>query len=93
LELANGEMFRLRTVGPGAIVGAAEMLGDVHVHDASIVTEQPATLYRLSNSDFQRMKEESPQVALAFQDFLIAFLAARVSRGVRLIQDLMEIEE
>jgi SulP family sulfate permease len=89
LELANGHSLRLRSMGPGTVVGEVGMfLGGQRM--ASVVTEADCAVYLLSAQALARMRRDDPELALAFQQYLIRLLAERLtttSNMLRVFQD------
>lgn len=77
IELADGRPKRLRTMGPGSVVGEAALyLGAAR--SASVRTTRPSTLYRLSMPALERMTYEAPRLAAAFHQFVAKLLAERL---------------
>jgi SulP family sulfate permease len=89
LELANGRWVRLRSMGPGTVVGEVGMfLGGQRM--ASVVTEADCDVYRLSAEALDRMRSEDPALALAFHQFLIRLLAERLTTMSNMLRGLQE---
>lgn len=86
LTLSNGKTRRLRTFGAGMILGESSFFLDTP-HKTSAIADQPSTLYTLSKTDLQTMRQEQPRATVAFQDFIIRLLADR------LLYTYVEIEE
>lgn len=85
LELANGNIVRLRNMGAGTVVGEVGLfLGGTRT--ASVVVEQPCTAYRLSAESLARMSRENPDLTLAFYRYLICLLAERLASNSRLLR-------
>ena len=94
LELETGEIVRLRTMGPGSVIGVEGLAhGHLHRYAESIVTEEASTFYRLSAEARARLKEEDGPVALKFQEFLLGYLADQYTRSTELIKDVLILEE
>ncbi|UCH25390.1 MAG: SLC26A/SulP transporter family protein [Trueperaceae bacterium] len=94
LEFDHGEVHRLRTVAPGAIIGAEGALRQgVHLCPQSIVADEASTLLRLSAEALAMIKAQHPTVAVAFQEFMLHHLAEQVGRTTELVQDLLVVEE
>src|SRR3974390_2017912 len=70
LEFEDGRTLRLRTMGPGTVVGEVGLFLR-GVRAASGVTDQPCTVYRLSLTSLERMCLENPHLALAFHRYFI----------------------
>jgi SulP family sulfate permease len=77
LKVAGGRERRLRSMGPGTVVGESALyLGGRR--SASVRTTQPSVLYRLSGAALERMTSEAPELAAAFHRFVAAMLADRM---------------
>ncbi|MBK9261868.1 MAG: SLC26A/SulP transporter family protein [Polyangiaceae bacterium] len=77
LELSGGKTKRLRTMGPGTVVGESGLyLGAKR--SATVVSVTPAVLYRLSIDSLERITHESPHLAAAFHQFVVRLLAERL---------------
>jgi SulP family sulfate permease len=89
IEMSNGRSLRLRTMGPGTVVGEVGMfLGGQRM--ASVVTEADCEVYRLSAQSLDRMRREDPALALAFHQFLIRLLAERLTTMSNMLRGLQE---
>jgi SulP family sulfate permease len=77
LELDGGKMKRLRTMGPGTVVGESGLYLGAR-RSATVVTLCPTTLYRLSLDSLDRMTREAPHLAAAFHQFVVCLLAERM---------------
>ena len=73
----NGESMRLRHMATHTVVGE---MGFVRhsVRSATVSSDGPATLFTLSRANFERMRRERPDLAIAFDDFIIRVLADRI---------------
>jgi SulP family sulfate permease len=94
LESSDGQAVRMRTIGAGAIVGAAGMFMDVEHHQqlASVLAVKDSTVYRLSAKDIEAMEREDSAVAVAFQRFMLNYLAERLGKSLHLVEQLMAYE-
>lgn len=93
IELSDGEVFRIRTTGPGTIIGAAGMyMKDMHIHLSSVVADEPSIIYRLTEDALEKMKESEPKAAVALNEFLVHHLADRLARHTKLIEDLLDLD-
>jgi SulP family sulfate permease len=89
LELEDGRILRLRTMGAGTVVGEVGLfLGGQRT--ASVITEQPCTVYRLSHESLERMNLENPDLALAFHRYLICLLAERLTSNSKILRSIVE---
>ena len=57
---------------------------------ASVVTEEPCVIYRLSDVALQKMEKENPVLAAAFHEFMVRVLAERVTQQNRTLRALVE---
>jgi SulP family sulfate permease len=89
VELDNGRTMRLRTMGAGTVVGEIGLYLDQQ-RLASVVTEEPCTIYRLSAEALQKMERENPALAAAFHEFMVRVLAERVTQQNRTLRALVE---
>lgn len=89
LEFDDGRTLRLRTMGAGTVVGEVGLfLGGERT--ASVVTEQPCTVYRLSHESLERMSRENPELALAFHRYLICLLGERLASSSKILRGVIE---
>lgn len=89
LEFADGRTIRLRTMGTGTVVGEVGLfLGGVRT--ASVVSDQPCIVYRLTVAALERMNRENPDLALAFHRYLICQLGERLTGNSKLLRGIIE---
>jgi SulP family sulfate permease len=69
--------MRLRTLSAGTTLGEQSFFTR-RPHRTSAIAELPSVLYRLSDAALERLRRDSPQAALAFQEFIIRLLAERL---------------
>jgi len=89
VELDNGRTMRVRTMGAGTVVGEIGLYLDQQ-RLASVVTEEPCTVYRLSAEALHKMEQEKPALASAFHEFMVRVLAERVTQQNRTLRALIE---
>jgi len=89
LEFADGRTLRLRTMGSGTVVGEVGLFLR-GTRAASVITEQPCVVYRLSVMDLERMNRENPELSLAFHRYLICLLGERLTSSAALLRGLVE---
>lgn len=77
LELEGGKTKRLRTMGPGTVVGESGLYLGAR-RSATVVTLCPTVLYRLSLDALERMTREAPHLAASFHQFVVCLLAERM---------------
>lgn len=77
IELDSQKTKRLRTMGPGTVVGESGLYLDAK-RSATVTTNGPAVLYRLSYEALQRLTREAPDLAAAFHEFVARLLSRRI---------------
>jgi SulP family sulfate permease len=80
---------RLQGLGAGNMVGEMDFFLQ-SVYQASATVEQPSTLYRLSQTAMQQMRQEHPEVAATFQEFVIRALSDRLTQTYQEVADLLQ---
>jgi SulP family sulfate permease len=79
IEISNpeGESLRVRRIMTHTVVG--EMGFFRHsARSATVSSDGPATLFTLTRANFERMRRERPDLASAFDDFILRVLADRI---------------
>ncbi len=77
IYLEGHQKIRLRTIGPGNIVGEIAL----YIHQprsASVIVEQDCVLQKLTLAKIEEMKKQAPHLAVAFDGFIIQTLAERL---------------
>lgn len=87
--LEGQDSHRIQTLGAGNVVGSVDFFRHAE-HQTSAVVEASSTLYRLSTESFQRMQQEQPEVAVAFQSAIIQILGDRLTYAYKEIADLLK---
>lgn len=77
LELENERRVRLRTLGTGTIVGELGFYMDVK-RSASVIADMETIAYRLTRDRMQAMKTEAPELAIAFNEFMLRVISERL---------------
>ena len=77
LELRGNEPIRLRTMREGAIFGEIALYLGIP-RSLSIVATKPSTVYQLSADALKKMETRDPEIAMAFQNYVIRLLAERL---------------
>lgn len=80
LELSNGKSTRLRTMGPGTVVGEMGLYLE-KPRSGTVVTNKPCVLHRLSSEAFRTIGKENPELASAIHHFIVRILANRLSHA------------
>jgi len=82
------QTHRIQALGAGNVVGAIDFFRHAP-HQTTAIVEAPSTLYRLSTERFQRLEQEHPAVATAFQAAVIQILGDRLTYAYKEIADLL----
>ena len=87
MKLGDGTAVRLLTMGAGSVVGQEELyLGTSRT--ASVTTETPSILYRLSAGALHRLESDEPQLAIALHHFMSRLLTERLAVIQRTLRSL-----
>ena len=89
LESEDGKIVRLRTMGPGTVVGE---LGFYLAQpaSASVVVQEPGTVYRFSVDALHRMQENDPKLAALFHEFMARLLGKRLASTTNTLRALLD---
>lgn len=75
-------------MGAGALVGEREAyMGRVRA--ASVITEKPGIVYRLTIEALQQTESDFPEIAAAIHRFIAKLLAERVTANHRTLEALL----
>ena len=89
LEFTDGRTLRLRTMGPGTVVGEISLfIGGPRT--ASVVTNEPCVVFGLTPASLARMEQADPTLALAFHRFMVCLLAERLTNSTGTLRSLLE---
>ena len=78
LTLDDGQKKRLRSFGPGTIVGEMALYSH-HPRSADVIADMDCRMRKLSAENLQRMEREHPEVAIQFHIFVVKLLASRLA--------------
>ncbi len=87
MELGDGTEVRLLTMGAGSVVGQEELYQGTS-RTASVVTETPSIIYRLSAGALHRMETDEPDLAIALHHFMSRLLTERLGMIQRTLRSL-----
>jgi len=87
LEIDGKKTKRLRTMGPGSVVGESGLYMDA-TRSATVTTNGPAILYRLSVDALRRLTREAPELAAAFHQLVARLLAQRIVNTTNPVKSL-----
>ncbi len=85
----DGDHVRLRTMGPGTVVGEVTLYRGT-VRTASVVTDEPSTLYRLTAEQLADMERGEPELAAAVHRLFARLLAERLSDALQTMDALLD---
>ncbi len=88
LELDGGDTVRLLSTGLGTVGEAGLYTGEART--ASVVTDEPSVVYRVTLDALQRMENEQPKLAAAFHKFIARRLAVRLADTTRVLREVMK---
>jgi CRP-like cAMP-binding protein len=89
LRLPDGRELRLRTMGPGAVVGEMGLYVG-QPRSASVVADRPTLVYCLSLAALESMHREAPATAAAFHRYVASLLAERLAHANATLQALAD---
>jgi SulP family sulfate permease len=88
LEIEGGERVRLQTLGLGTAVGELDLyLGTSST--ASVIADSLTVAYRLTRAALSRMKEEEPELAATFHEFVAHLLSERLAATTRTLEAVL----
>ncbi len=85
----DGHVLRLRTLQPGNVIGEMGLYLN-ETRSASVVADEPCTVFRMTTEGLKRMEEQEPAVAAAFHRLMAHQLAGRVRNSVQIIKALID---
>jgi SulP family sulfate permease len=89
LEIEGGEALRLRTMGPGSVLGEIELYLETP-RAASVVAETPCVIWRISAASLLHLKEADPTIAARFHFYMCRILAGRLAKNNELLRTLLK---
>jgi SulP family sulfate permease len=81
----HGESIRLRTMGPGSVVGEIGLYLNLP-RTASLVAEVDSVVWSLTNEGLQAMERDDPPAAATLHEFLARIVAARLVQANELLE-------
>ncbi|CAE6701231.1 hypothetical protein R69746_00698 [Paraburkholderia aspalathi] len=78
LPLADGRSFRLRSFGPGTIVGEMAVYTR-QVRSADVLAEGPARVRRLTLESLRALEQDDPETAQQVHRFVVKVMASRLA--------------
>ena len=80
----GGHPLRVRTITTHTVVGEMGFCRRA-ARSATVSADGPATFFTLTRRNFERMRRERPDLASAFDDFLLRVLAERITLSERTV--------
>lgn len=89
VDVANdrGETVRVRRINTHSVVGEMGFFRRA-LRSATVSSDGPVKLFTLSRANLERMRHERPDLAYAYDDFIVSILADRVDTANRSITAL-----
>jgi SulP family sulfate permease len=88
LELADGEIVRLRKMPIGTVIGELGLYMGSHA-SASVVANRPTNVYYLSVDKLKEMEAANPEMAAIFHKFIVRILCLRLAKTNNTIRALL----
>jgi sulfate permease, SulP family len=85
LKTTHGETLRLRTMGPGSIVGEASLYLKLP-RTASLIADQDSIIHELTLDKLQELEKDDVEAASCFHQFLARTLADRLVQTNRMLE-------
>ncbi|MEW5724923.1 MAG: SulP family inorganic anion transporter [Thermodesulfobacteriota bacterium] len=89
LVLGDGRSVRLRSMGPGTVVGEIGVYVGLP-RTASVRAETNGTMYRLTREAMARLEERNPAAAAALHRYMVRLLAQRLAYTDNMVKALLE---
>ncbi|GJL82466.1 MAG: sulfate permease [marine bacterium B5-7] len=89
LEITGRKPVRLRSMGPGTVVGEVALYLQLP-RSASVIAECDSVIYRLTRESLDHMKQQHPSLSASFNEFIARLLAARLSDTNIMLSALLE---
>ena len=89
LDTGAGENIRLKSMGPGTVVGEVSLyLGSLA--SASVITDMDCKIYFLSKANFKKLNIENPEKAAALHTYIVQLLSDRLAKSNATLKALMK---
>jgi SulP family sulfate permease len=89
LENEDGPALRLRTMSTGTLIGEMGTYLDQPA-TATVIADQPGTVYFLPIASLRRMEQDDPVLAAALHRFIAQLMAERLTHTTEILQALTE---
>ena len=88
LDSGKGEQIRLKTLGPGTVVGEVSLYLESEA-SASVVTDVDCRIYYLSKENFKKLQLEAPEKTTMLHSYVVKLLSDRLAESNATIQAFM----
>lgn len=89
LTRPDGEAIRIQTMGPGTVVGEVSLYGGT-ARTASVISETPSRLHRLTRASLETMQERDPELAAVLHRLFAGLLASRLADAQETVRALLD---
>lgn len=89
LKRPDGEAVRIQTMGPGTVVGEVSLYRGT-ARTASVVSEAPSRLRRLTREGLEEMERRDPELAAALHRLIARLLASRLADTQLTVRALLD---
>jgi SulP family sulfate permease len=88
LEISDGKFIRLMTQGVGTMVGEIGLFLR-QTRTATVVADEPSTLYRLSIEAYNKMMHDDPDLAFHLHQWIGSVLSTRLAENTQTLEVLL----
>ena len=89
LQISKGNFIRLKSQQGGTMVGEMGLFLN-QSRTATVVVSKPSVVYRLSLLEYNRMKQEDPQLAFYLYEWIGRVLSARIAENNSTLEVLLQ---
>jgi SulP family sulfate permease len=89
LEVSKDKTIRLKSLGPGTMIGEAGLYLK-QARSATVIANEASVVYRLSADALKRMDEDDPRLASKLHEWVARVLSERLSENNRTLEALLE---
>lgn len=89
LNLNDGKTILLRKIEPGSVVGEVALYLQTP-RSATVITEKPSIVYKMTRAKLDEIKEHDPEAAALFHEYIAWVLAERLTDTNQLLRSLVE---
>lgn len=89
LEVSKDKTIRLKSLGPGTMIGEAGLYLK-QTRSATVIANEASVVYRLSADALKRMEEDEPRLASKLHEWVARVLSERLSENNRTLEALLE---